>query len=108
MSKAGFTLVEIMVTLFILMVVGILISTGLNSVLKTDEIINKKRRDITDIQLAIIQIEHDMQQVINQPIRISNNNLEFTRSGLIDPSNIKTRLLQRVTYRLDGTNLFRI
>lgn len=117
-KKSAFTLIEIMVTLFILMILAILISTGLNSVLKTEERIKLRRLILTETQAALLQMGRDMHQVINLPVLdnkgkalptfiISNNSIEFTRAQMIDPLDIKKTQLQRITYRLVGTDLLR-
>lgn len=116
----GFTLVEIMITLFILMIVGIMITAGLSSVIKTEDRIKQKRKNLAELQRAIFEIEQDMQQVITKPVItnegkeqptfiLSNTAIELTRSGFVNPSiENSPNSLQRITYKLDGTHLFRI
>jgi type II secretion system protein J len=118
-TLSGFTLLEVLVTLFILMIVGILISTGLNTVMRTHESIDKRSKILAEVQLAVIAIEHDMQQASNA--RISNkqgqelpnfilrdNSIEFTISGVLDPVNMNpNNTLQRITYKREGNVLVR-
>jgi len=115
----GFTLLEIMVTLFILMIVGTLISSGLHTVLTAQDRIQKKRYSLTEIQLALFQINLDMQQLMNKPILNpqgqelpviiqGNNFLEFTRGGFINSSIVNPDTFERITYKLIDTHLLRI
>ena len=118
-SSRGFTLLEIMITLFILMIVGILISTGLNTTVNTQERINKKSKLLGDIQLVIMTLERDMQQASNKSLlnatgqkqpafRLGNNYFTFTRASYMRSAALPNTNLQRVTYTLNNMKLYRI
>lgn len=119
-DKLGFTLIEVMIALFILTIVGVMTSTGLNTAMRTHEHIEEKSKTIHELQLAMMIIEQDIQQIINRPILNEagfespavitlDNYLEFTRSGWINPFEMNERsTLQRVAYLLDDNNLVRI
>jgi general secretion pathway protein J len=115
----GFTLIEVMISLFILTIVGIIVTTGLNLVVRTHEHIENKIKALGELQLALMMIERDIQQIVNRPIMdengrirpafiISDTELEFTRTGFMNPFGRGQRSsFQRVAYKMNGTNFVR-
>lgn len=121
MNKAthGFTLIEIMIASFILLIVGMIISSGLNVVVKTQDRIKNKTFRLNKLQNAIMVIEADMQQVSQTPITnesniqlpaiiVTNTSLSFTRSDFINPKEDYNSInLQRINYQIEGSRLYR-
>jgi len=115
----GFTLLEILISLLILSIIGVVITSGLNLTVETQTRLGHKYKALAEVQLALSILELDLQQITDRPILdengeirpaliISENNLEFTRSGFINPFSMNKRsTLQRVAYNLVGTELIR-
>lgn len=119
-NKFGFTLLEILIALFILTLVGVITGNGLNLVMRTQSRMHIKYKTFADVQLAMLIMERDIQQIIDRSIIderglgrsaliFTGNYLEFTRAGYINPSSFAQRsTLQRVAYKIDDTKLMRI
>ncbi|GEM_PF-1683239 len=116
----GFTLLEILICLFILAIVGMAITSGLHMAVKVDDALEKKSKLLSELQLAIIMMTNDMQQIINRPIidelgqesapvLLSENSIELTHAGYINPFAMDARsTLQRVAYQFEDSHLLRI
>ena len=98
----GFTLLEILISLFVLSIVAAIITTGLNMVVKTQVRVEKKYRELAEVQLALTIFERDLQQIIDRPIldengttqaalQISENRIEFTCAGYSNPFSMNKR-----------------
>lgn len=119
-ESSGFTLLELLIALFILAIVGAIISSGLHIVVTAQERINTKVAALGKLQLAMMIMERDIQQMIDQPVLdetgktlpslfIITHGVEFSRAGFVNPFDTYQRsTLQRVAYIQDGTNLVRI
>ncbi len=118
----GFTLLEILIALFIFAIVGVIASSGLRSVLKDQEVSTRKSTQLAQLQLAIIVIERDLMQIVNRSVRVENGellpalianendqpSLQFTHAGYINPQATRHQsTLQRVRYRLSEGKLLR-
>lgn len=109
-QKNGFTLIEILIALFIFAVIAIITATGLSAILKSHERSDVQMQEITQIQLALIIMKRDISQATARPIMDNNGNqipafleragyFELTRSGYSNPlMNNKRSTLQRVAY----------
>lgn len=105
--QRGFTLLEIMIALFILTIVGILISTGLHMIVNTQNKIETKTKALSELQLAIILMERDMQQMINQPT-LDEIGVTFMRTGFINPFTVSQGdMTQKIAYKIKDTTLIR-
>jgi general secretion pathway protein J len=117
---SGFTLLEIMISLFILVIVGVVINTGLGLVVNNSEHIAVNITTLRELQLGMTIMEHDIQQIFNRPILdetgheapafvVSDGYVEFTHGGYINWMARKQRsTLQRVAYILDENELTRM
>src|SRR3990167_7253604 len=119
----GFTLIEILVSLVILAIIGSMIVVGLQSAIRSQNIIITKSNRLAEVQSAIMILERDLYQIIDRSVisengdllpavRFKNNrssvSMEFTRAGFINPFGLQTRsTMQRVRYAWDGKSLFR-
>jgi general secretion pathway protein J len=118
--EAGFTLLEIIISLFILVIVGVVINTGLGITVKNAEHIAVDITAIRELQLGMTIMAHDIQQMINRPIVgetgeevpafvLSDGYVEFTHAGFMNVMAKKPRsTLQRVAYILDDNEITRI
>lgn len=117
----GFTLLEIMIALFIFVLVMGMIVTGFNVVMRAKTELNAKSKQLAQIQLALLVLEQDMTQIIDRPVRqgsqrlpamlVKNSSgdlLEFTRTGWVNPMEMLPRSsLSRVAYHLEQGTLYR-
>jgi general secretion pathway protein J len=115
----GFTLIELMVALFIFAIVAMLAIGGLRSVLHTTTTINQHNQRLGECQLAGLIMSRDFTQIANRPIMIAENNeqpsllgesdhIEFTRMGYMNPlAQFPRGTLQRTGYFLKNNQLIR-
>jgi general secretion pathway protein J len=71
MKQRGFTLVEVLVALTIFALMSTLAYRGLNSVLETRAHLADDNRRWRDIALTLAQLEQDMSQAVERPVRDS-------------------------------------
>jgi general secretion pathway protein J len=69
MRQRGFTLVEVLVALTIFALMSMLAYRGLTSVLETRAHLADDNRRWRDIALTLAQLEQDMSQAVNRPVR---------------------------------------
>lgn len=118
----GFTLLEILIAVMILAIIGVILTMGLTSVLKTKDRVNVASENLAETQVAMSVISNDLRQVVNRSITDTNGNqllpfftynrngtvLAFTRAGYANPQNLELRsTLQRITYSLKNNTLER-
>ena len=122
LNMRGFTLLEIIIALAIFAVVMVLVAGGLSTVVRAEEQIHVRERRLAELQFAMLIIAHDMEQLVNRPVRAengelesplivdpsANKQLEFTRGGVINPGMLYQRsTLQRVAYGVTNKQLIR-
>jgi general secretion pathway protein J len=113
----GFTLIEILIALFIMSILGVSSTAFMSSMVSGKESIEKQAHRLTSLQRSSLLIRQDMQQITNRSVRniygdkgvepaVVGNGLdyiiEFTRKGWPNnPSSTVLRSqLQRVAYSL--------
>ncbi len=108
--QRGFTLLEILIALFIFTIVSMIIVTALHTILTTQSVVEKNTARFNQLHLALIILSRDMEQVINRPIinasgtheaalSGTHDEIRFTHAGLPNPFGDLTRsTLQRVHY----------
>jgi general secretion pathway protein J len=121
-NKQGFTLLEILVAMVILVIIAVILVAGLQSVIHTKDRVNDVSDRLSKMQLAMSIISNDVHQIANRSIYDNNGQiipaiilysgptqtLEFTRLGYINPMGMQQRSsLQRVTYRFINGELQR-
>ncbi|MBQ8708750.1 MAG: type II secretion system minor pseudopilin GspJ [Succinivibrionaceae bacterium] len=126
MRNRGFTLIEVMISIFIFSILATGAYEILGSAVMTDEISGKKMQRLGEIQRAVNLLDHDFEQMAYRRNRypsygstryiwaeknIFNSDdwgVEFVRSGFFNPGAMLDRNeLQRVVYRLKDNNLER-
>jgi len=115
LNMPGFTLIEVIVCLFILLIVGTLVSSELNFIVRSKDSIEKKSRRLGHLQEAVMTIEDDLHQIRHIPAATGNLPepvlilspafLQFVRSDYSDPHAIPSS--RRISYLLSGTTLVR-
>jgi general secretion pathway protein J len=118
-TVSGFTLIEMMVAVFIFAVMGTLAYGGLNYILKDQEHLQQAADQLRDMTLAFRYFEHDVNQMIDRPIRNQYQDLQpafvgnedkafsFTHAGWRNPANLVRSKMQRVSYELSDNTLKR-
>lgn len=114
-KNRGFTLLEILIALFIFTIVAMIMTKSLHSVLSTQSSTEKAAERLTATQMALLLISRDLEQTVDRPIsdqegRIegafigNRNTVTFTHGGF---ANTAGSSLQRSRYRLEKNQLLR-
>jgi general secretion pathway protein J len=85
MRQRGFTLVEVLVALTIFALMSTLAYRGLTSVLETRKHLAEDNRRWRDLALTLAQLEQDLGQAVNRPVRDSGGLLQPALVGNPQP-----------------------
>jgi len=123
MNRHGYTLIEILIALFIFAILAVIVSIGLSSVLETRDSSQMHVQRLAEIQMAMSVMERDLSQIIVREVlneageveeslyetaENGNQRIAFTRAGYVNPlSRYNRSTLQRVEYYLEGGDLIR-
>lgn len=118
MKNHGFTLLEILIALFIFTIVSMILVTALHTVINTQSATDKKAERLAQLQVTLLLMSRDIEQTINRPITNAagaqegfmgaSNSITFTHAGLPNPNGELNRsTLQRTRYSLDNETLIR-
>lgn len=113
MSKTnkGFTLIEVLIALFIFTIISVIMVDALHSVLSSQAATEKNAKRLADLQMTMVIVSRDLQQVINKPITNYAGKLEppligtptslvFTHAGFPNPlGQLSRSTLQRTLYQ---------
>jgi general secretion pathway protein J len=118
----GFTLIEVLVAVFLLAVLSAFAYETLNYVRRSREITESAFDRTRAIELAVHTLATDFEQLAPRPVRDllgqnavpallsdprTTNLVSLTRGGWPNPSGLPRGTLQRVTYRLENGTLYR-
>lgn len=120
-NKNGFTLIEILVALFIFSIISAITVGVLHTALTVNSRTGENSDRLQQLQIAMILIERDIEQTINRPIidnsghqqpalegKNTDNYIEFTHGGFMNPlAAFQRSTLQRVAYLLNENKLIR-
>lgn len=120
-STAGFTLVEVLISLAITAFVSMIAYTSLSTVLTAVESMRENTDRIYEINRAWMILSRDLRHLADRPVRdefgelepalsggpLARFTLSFTRSGWHNPNGHPRSNLQRVNYRLEDNALWR-
>lgn len=116
---SGFTLLEILIALFIFTIVSLILVNALHSILTTQASTEKHAARLSELQMAMTLLSRDLEQTINRPITTVSGGVDpplmgtekdvtFTHAGLVNPlGELRRSTLQRTRYRLGKGVLFR-
>jgi general secretion pathway protein J len=123
MRARGFTLVEVLVAVFVFAIVAALAYGGYNQLTRQDEIVDRNASRTRAIQSAVQRMAEDFEMIEPRPVReplgesiepaLSSDKrspetlAELTRSGWSNPAGISRSTLQRVAYRIQDNKLER-
>lgn len=120
LSKRGFTLIEILIALFIFTILSMLLMTGLHNVINLQAGTEKNAERLRKLQMALLIVSRDIEQAVNRPITNasgkeekaflgSRQRIRFTRGGLANPDGTVLRSsLQRSGYEWHDNVLWRV
>jgi general secretion pathway protein J len=122
-GAAGFTLVEVLVAIFIFAIVSAIAMGGYNELVKQSDIASAGAARTRAVQSAVQRLVLDFTSLEPRPVReplgdavepalrsnARNNDViaEFTHSGWSNPAGVPRSTLQRVSYRLEDQKLLR-
>lgn len=118
-NSAGFTLVEVLIAIFITALIGLGSWQLLNSSLRINERTAERTEEFAELQRFMLFLARDMQQILPRSVRNDFGDSEaaltttsdfyklaFTKAGWRNPLQDKRSQLQRVAYELDQENTF--
>jgi general secretion pathway protein J len=121
-QAAGFTLVELLVAIFVFAIVAAIAMGGYNELVKQSGIVEDSAARTRAVQTTMQRISMDFSSLEPRPVReplgdslepalradSRNEQLaELTHSGWSNPAGVPRSTLQRVSYRLDNNKLRR-
>ncbi len=120
-KQSGFTLIEMLISLFIFAVISAGTMMALNGALRGKEQINTATARLAQIDIARALIRADMAQLVLRPVRDAFGNFEiytlqsgtgtllrFTRKGRANPAGVLRRGdVQRLAYVFEDGSLIR-
>lgn len=122
MRARGFTLMEVLVAVFIFSIVAILAYGGYNQLARQSDIVESNASRTRMIQAAVQRMAEDFEMIEPRPVREplgesvepalrsdarTETLIDLTRSGWSNPAGVPRSTLQRVTYRLQDNKLER-
>lgn len=121
-SIHGFTLLELLVAVTIFSVLSAMAYGGLRNVIDNSQQTDLSMQRLQEVQLAVLKISRDLSQLAQRRIRDEYGNsqdylisgtggdifIEFSRNGRRNPAELQRSHLQRVAYKLEENQLYRL
>ncbi len=117
--KKGFTLIEILISLFIFTIVALIMTKALHSVLAAQSATEQAAEQLRETQFALLLISRDLEQALDRPVYNQDGSVEgpfigkraqlvLTHGGFANPDGaLISSALQRSGYRLEKDQLIR-
>jgi general secretion pathway protein J len=118
-SEGGFTLLEILLALFIFAIISLILTATLHNILNNQSRLQQRSQSFAEVQITLMLFSRDFEQIVNRPILNFSGTPEtalvgyaqqitFTHAGFDNPGNVEHRsTLQRARYRLESGKLIR-
>lgn len=116
----GFTLLEILIALFIFSILSLMMASGLHNIINFQSRVESKAQDLRELQFTLLLMSLDLEQAVNRPIYNADGKEEaaflgtessfsLTHLGYAKATgNLLANDLQRSGYFLTGQTLSRI
>jgi general secretion pathway protein J len=116
----GFTLLEILIALFIFTIISMILVSSLRSVMDSVSLTENKADRLRKLQMALLVMSRDVEQAINRPVMNVNGKVEaafvgsahgftFTHTGFANPTHTVARsTMQRTVYQWQDEAMSRI
>ncbi len=112
-NTSGFTLIEILIALFIFSIVALIMTTALHNTLNAQSATEKKSAQLAALQITLSLLTRDIEQIIDRPAMTAagtyenftgtTNSMTFIHTGLPNPNWQLTRpTLQRTRWELNN------
>lgn len=121
MKNSGFTLIEIIVALFIFAILGTIVAISLHTVLQNYQRVERVDKQLQKLQMMVTLMRRDISQIVDRPVSDITgeilpaffidkvNHIEFTTGGHTNPFALENRSsLRRVAYEWNGKQLTRL
>jgi len=118
--QSGFTLLEILIALFIFAIISVILTAALRSVINTQEGTERNAERLRNLQFALLMVSRDVEQVVDRPVVNTEGKEEkafigdsrgftLTHTGSASAEGGARRsALQRTAYRWNKDRLWRI
>lgn len=117
-KSVGFTLLEILIALFIFTILSLIMVSGLHSITSSQSATQKRAERLSELQFALLIVSRDIEQIVNRPVTETNGTqppvmgyptmLIFSHGGLVNPlGQLQRATLQRTSYILQNGNFIR-
>lgn len=118
--QQGFTLLEILIALFIFTILSLILATALRSVIDVQLSTERKAERLGQLQMALLLMSRDIEQAVNRPIASSEAKEEpalrgnaqgftFTHTGFANPlGKLPRSILSRSAYIWNDDGLWRL
>jgi general secretion pathway protein J len=119
-ASLGFTLLEILIALFIFSIVSLILAGALRRVIDADTQTTMHAERLNKLQLALLLLSRDVEQTVSRPVLVASGRPDkefngtptafaFTHAGLADDAGAATRSgLQRTRYEWHDGALWRV
>ncbi|HTM63466.1 MAG TPA: type II secretion system minor pseudopilin GspJ [Gammaproteobacteria bacterium] len=117
-KTSGFTLVEILVALFIFTILSLMMAGGLRTVINAQSGTEHSAERLRQLQLVFVRMSRDLEQTVNRPVKLANGKdasaffgaqrgFAFTHGGKAGQSS-QHQVLQRTQYSFSRNALWRV
>lgn len=118
-NNLGFTLLEILIALFIFSIVSMIMVSALHTVFTSQSNTARHADALSKLQITLLLMSRDFEQTSNRPITNAKNLVDppfmgspnmvtFTHAGFANPlGGLQRSTLQRTQYSLDNEHLIR-
>lgn len=119
-SSSGFTLLEILVALFIFTILSMLLVSALHNIINIQSRTETSAAHLRELQITLLTFSRDIEQAVERPIKDNNGadeqafigtptELTLSVAGLSNPTGELLRsAFQRVSYNMDKDTLYRV
>lgn len=117
---AGFTLLEILIALFVFTILSLMMAGGLRTVIRAQAGAEESAERVRYLQLVLVRMSRDVEQIVNRPVKTAAGKetpaflgtpegFAFTHNGIVSLSDeVKRSSLQRAQYLWKEGALWRL